>query len=101
MKDQEPPGMTWESFAEEKIRQSAQEGAFDNLPGFGKPIPGLDDPLDDWWWIKQKVRRENISVLPPALQLRADVERELVRIWTLAGEQDVRTAVANLNEKIR
>ncbi|HVD28538.1 MAG TPA: DUF1992 domain-containing protein, partial [Mycobacteriales bacterium] len=42
----------WESVVEAQIRQAQERGDFDDLPGKGKPIPGLDDPDDEQWWIK-------------------------------------------------
>lgn len=33
----------WEKLAEERIKQAADEGAFDDLPGKGKPLTLADD----------------------------------------------------------
>src|SRR4028118_1589882 len=56
-----------------KVRQAIERGDFDNLPGAGKPLPGLDGNHDPDWWIKKLIAREQIpGVLPPALQLRKD-----------------------------
>jgi hypothetical protein len=52
----------WTIVAEQLIRAAQDEGQFDNLPGFGKPIPGIDDPHDELWWIKAKLKREQVSV---------------------------------------
>ncbi len=46
--------------AENRIREAMAEGQFDGLPGEGKPIPGIDDPYDENWWIKQWLRREKV-----------------------------------------
>ena len=37
----------WETIAERKIREAMEQGAFDNLPSKGKPIPIDDDPFED------------------------------------------------------
>jgi len=37
----------WESIAERKIREAMDEGAFDNLPHRGKPIPVDTNPFED------------------------------------------------------
>jgi hypothetical protein len=66
-----------ESYAERLIREAQQRGEFDNLPGAGKPLPGLDDPPDELWWIKEKLKREQLSLLPDSLQIRLDLERAL------------------------
>lgn len=101
MSQRKPPDLSWESFAQEQIRQAQSEGQFDNLPGFGQPIPDIDEPFDELWWIKAKMRREKLSLLPPGLQIRVDVERDLQRIWALPTESAVRREVAALNDRIR
>src|SRR5262249_62272694 len=48
MTERKPPGTSWETWIEAQIRVAMEQGAFDNLPGAGKPLPNLDqDP--DWW----------------------------------------------------
>jgi hypothetical protein len=91
----------FESFAERKIREAQAEGQFDALPGFGKPIPDLDEPDDENWWIKNKLRREGFVVLPPILEARWDRERTLEAIRRMRGEHQVRLALQALNERIR
>jgi hypothetical protein len=92
---------SWESLAEARIREAQAAGEFDNMPGRGQPIPGIDGIDDPWWWIKQKLRRENLSLMPPALEIRLEVEKALAEIWQLRHESLVRSAVAALNERIR
>jgi hypothetical protein len=92
---------TWESFAERLIREAYDAGDFERLPGFGQPMPELDEPDDELWWIKEKIRREQLSLLPPALQIQVDVHHALEKIWTLGSERAVRSEVAEINEKIR
>jgi hypothetical protein len=38
-----------------------EEGKLDDLPGFGKPIPDIDEPYDPDWWIKKWVKREKLG----------------------------------------
>jgi len=92
--------LSWNLLAEERIQDAQAAGEFDNLPGFGKPIPGIDEPHDELWWVKDKLKREQISSLPPALAIRLDVEKTLMRIGRVAMEADVRQEVALLNERI-
>ena len=47
-----------EMVAENRVREAIEEGQFDNLPGYGKPIPDIDEPYDPDWWVKQWIRRE-------------------------------------------
>jgi hypothetical protein len=53
----------WDTIAENKIRTAYEEGFFDNLPGLGQPIEDLGALGDPHWWIREKLKRE---------QLRAD-----------------------------
>ncbi|WP_316226337.1 hypothetical protein [Bradyrhizobium sp. SZCCHNS3052] len=43
-----------------------------------------------FWWVKQLVRREQISMLPPSLELLRNVEKVLATIETLPDEAAVR-----------
>jgi hypothetical protein len=95
------PKLPFDSLAEQRIRAALAAGEFDNLPGFGQPIPGIDEPHDELWWVKEKLKREQLSALPPALAIRLDVERTLARIATLQFEAEVRQEIAGLNERIR
>jgi len=93
--------LSWDHLAEERIRTAQEQGQFGNLPGFGKPIKGIDEPHDELWWVKDKLKREQISSLPPALAIRLDVEKTLERIAGLRTEVDVRDELASLNERIQ
>jgi hypothetical protein len=101
--DREKPRrpLTWDLLAEQRIQEAQAEGQFDHLPGFGKPIPGIDEPHDDLWWVKDKLKREQLSSLPPALAIRLDVEKTLALIEKMPTESEVRNTVAALNERIR
>jgi len=74
MSEGEWAGPEFESLIDKQVREATERGAFDNLPGAGKPIPDIDGPHDELWWVKQLVRREKVSFLPPALALRREVE---------------------------
>jgi len=93
-------GIGWESFVERRIREAQAAGAFDNLPGQGQPIPGIDEPLDENWWVKQKLRDEGVNVLPPVLQARLDRERTLDNLPAIRSESEVRRVLAELNERL-
>ncbi len=101
MTQKKPSSLSWESFVEEQIRAAQEAGEFDHLPGFGKPIPELDEPDDDLWWIKNLLKRERLSLLPPGLEILRTVEREMDRILHLRSEEEVRHAVEQLNDQIR
>jgi hypothetical protein len=100
MTERKPPGTSWETWIDEQIRVAREEGAFDNLPGAGKPLPNLGQEYDPLWWVKQLVQREQISMLPPSLELLRKVEKELAAIEKLHDEATVRRRVAALNVEI-
>ncbi len=37
MTERKPPGTNWETWVDAQIRVAREQGAFDNLPGAGKP----------------------------------------------------------------
>lgn len=80
------------------IRRAIEEGAFDGLPGAGKPIPGLDGIHEPGWWARRFVDREHRRAL--GHQVAAEVERALGAVWRLETEPEVRSAVARLNERL-
>ncbi len=62
----------WESLAERLIREAAERGEFDDLPGAGQPIPDLQKGYDPAWWAKEWLRRTKLAD-------EADALRRLVR----------------------
>ena len=101
MTQKKPPGKTWESFADQQIREAMEEGAFDNLPGKGQPIADLGREYDPDWWTKKLIEREKVSLTPPALALRRTVEQTLERLPQMRDEAAVRRALEALNAQIR
>jgi hypothetical protein len=97
--ERKPPGRSWDSWSEQLIREAQENGAFADLPK-GKAIPDLDRPYDPLWWVRKWIEREKLSVLPPALDLRRKVEREIERIWTMTSEHQVREKIEALNCEI-
>lgn len=100
MTEQKPPGMSWESWIEQQIREAREAGLFDNLPGAGKPLASLAEGYDPLWWVKQLVQREQISVLPPSLEMLRKVESEMAAVWQLGDEAKVRSRILALNREI-
>jgi len=95
-----PPGMSWESWIDRQIREAAERGEFEDLPGTGKPIPDLDKPHDENWWIRQKLRSEDLSYLPPSLALKKEAESELGAALSAKSEIEVREIIEQINAKI-
>jgi hypothetical protein len=100
MTERKPPGVSFETWVERQIREATERGEFDNLPGAGKPIADLDKPHHELWWVKQKLRRENLSYLPPTIALRKEAEDALLAASQAASEAQVRRIVADINRKI-
>jgi Domain of unknown function (DUF1992) len=100
MTERKPPGTSWETWIEAQIRVARGQGAFDNLPGAGKPLPYLGQEYDPDWWVKQLVQREQISILPPSLEVLRKVDKELAAIEKLHDEATVRRRVSALNVEI-
>src|SRR5215470_9627151 len=100
MTQRKPSGTSFETWIDEQIRIATEAGAFDNLPGAGKPLPNLDQAFDPLWWVKQLVQREQVSMLPPSLELLRKVESELATIAKLPDEATVRRRLAALNVEI-
>lgn len=101
MSERKPHNEKWESFVERKIRQAQAEGEFDRLPGFGQAIPDLETFDDPNGWLKQKLKRESLNVLPPILQARLDVEKTLAAVRLMRSESQIRRTLEALNKRIR
>lgn len=100
MTERKPRGASFESWVEKQISEAAERGEFDNLPGAGKPIPGLDRPYEELWWLKAKMRRENLTYLPPSLQLRKDAENAIAAAVAARTEEEARHIIESINVKI-
>lgn len=93
--------LTFETWIERQIRVAQDRGDFDDLPGYGKPIPDHGD--DELWWVKSYLAREGLSteaLLPPELQLRREIERLPITVGSAPSEKVVREIVADLNRRI-
>lgn len=100
MTARKPPGASWESWIDRQVREAQDRGDFDELPGAGKPLPDLDR-RDDEWWLKRMLVREGISVTPPTIAIRVEVERALVQVSEAEDEATVRQILAAVNTKVR
>jgi Domain of unknown function (DUF1992) len=101
MTRRKPPGARWESWIDRQIREAEERGEFDDLPGAGKPIPDLDKPFDELWWVKDKLRREGLSYMPPSVALRKEAGDALLAASRARSEAEVRQIISAINEKIR
>jgi hypothetical protein len=101
--ERKPAGMRHETWAERQIREAQERGAFDDLPGAGKPIRGLDRPFTAETWAVDWVRREGGdlgAMLSPLLILRRERAALLEALGELPTEAAVRTVVADFNRRL-
>jgi hypothetical protein len=95
-----------ESWAERLIREAIERGEFDHLPGAGRPLDlgPIDGPADPDWWIRAKLRRENLDAsgaLPTALLLRKEAERFPESLRDLTTEAQVREVLEDYNRRVK
>lgn len=103
MTTRKPPTVSFPDWVEHQIREAERNGAFENLPGKGKPIPDLDRVPHELAWVANYLRRENVDVaglLPPALALAKEVETLRVRLLAERAEARAREIVDDLNARI-
>jgi hypothetical protein len=103
MTERKPAGKSFTSWIDQQIQEAQERGAFDDLPGAGRPLPKRSAADDGQAWLRDKLQREGVSteeLLPVPLKLRKQAERLAQSVQELATEQDVRDAVAELNRRI-
>ncbi|MEU3848306.1 DUF1992 domain-containing protein [Streptomyces sp. NPDC029554] len=102
MTERKPPGVDFGSWVDKQIRDAEARGEFDRLPGAGRPLPpDVESTYDELWWVKRKMAREGLSVLPPALALRKEAEDALEAAYAAPSEPMVRRIIGEINGKIR
>jgi hypothetical protein len=98
---QRKPGPRFESWLDRQIRQARERGEFDDLPGAGQPLSDLGKPYDEMWWVKRKLRDENLSYLPPSLALRKEAHEAVQGATQARTEAELRDRLGAINERIR
>ncbi len=101
MTARKPANRNFSDWVDDQIRDAQERGEFDDLPGKGKPLQGLDGSHDELWWVKQWLTREGVSYLPLPLALRLEAEKLIDGLDRLSSEQAVRRAIEELNGRIR
>jgi hypothetical protein len=103
MTERKPPGMSFTSWIDQQISEATERGAFDDLPGAGKPLPRRPESDDGQAWIRDYVRREGIPsdvLLPTPLRLRKEIAALAETVQELPSEDEVRKVVSELNRRI-
>ena len=92
----------YETSIDRQLREAAERGEFDGLPGIGKPLTGYGEEYDEDWWVKDWLRREGgaAGVIPPTLALRRAAEDLEAAVDRLQAEALVREHVTDLNDRI-
>ncbi len=96
-----PAGVSFETWVEKQVREARERGAFENLPGAGKPIPPGSYSQDEW--IRSKARRENLPIaamLPPGLVLCKEVEDLPALLARERSEAKARQLLVDLDARI-
>jgi hypothetical protein len=101
--ERKPAETNFASWIDQQISEAEKRGAFDNLPGAGKPIPDRGETDYVQVWLQDYLRREGVSaeeLLPTPLRLRKEIERMAETVQDLRSEQEVRETVRELNWRI-
>lgn len=104
MTERKPAGMSFETWVDSQISRAQESGAFDDLPGAGKPLPRRSSDESVHEWVIAKARQENIDVLgmlPPGLALRKEREDLPRRAAALPSEPAVRALLEDFNDRVR
>ena len=94
-----PPQEGW---VERQIREATERGEFDDLPGAGRPLPGLDNRDPDWW-VKGMMAREGLDAsdaMPPVLQLRKEAAGYPESLSEERSEENVRELLRDYNLRV-
>jgi len=101
MTERKPTGLSWESWIDRQIREGQAQGAFDDLSGAGQPNERIGVVHDEMWWIKAKLRDEDINYLPPTIAIRTE-RADAIDAAMLANTEDAaRVLIDDVNARIR
>lgn len=85
------------------IQQAMRRGDFENLPGAGKPLPGIgtDGRHDPDWWMRRKIEREQLRGIGPAAYTLRTEDAELdAKLDALHRPDEVRAVLEDFNQRI-
>lgn len=102
--ERKPAGMSWETWIDRQITTAQERGAFENLPGTGRPLPRRDRPQSSYEWALEWAARENGGVtgmLPPGLALRKEREELPARATKAPSEAAVRAMAEDFDDRVR
>lgn len=91
------------SWVDQQIQQAQRQGAFDDLPGAGRPLPDVDTRTDPDWWVRGLVAREQLDLseaLPGPMRLRREKAGFPDSLLDLPDEAAVRARLEDFNERV-
>lgn len=91
--------MDYESAVDKALREAAERGEFDNLPGAGKPLP-LRHSGDPDWWLKALLEREQIAP-DLTVSLRREADGFPASLLDLPTEDAVRAVLEDYNDRVK
>jgi hypothetical protein len=89
--------------AEIAIQQAMRRGDFENLPGAGKPLSGINPNgrHDPDWWMRRKIEREQLRGIGPAAYTLRTEDAELdAKLDGLHRADDVRAVLDDFNLRV-
>lgn len=92
-----------QSWVDQSIQQAQRRGAFDDLPGAGKPLREVDTRTDPDWWVKSLIEREQLDLsdaMPGVMQLRREKAGFPESLLHLPDEAAVRAHLEDFNERV-
>ncbi|MFX0537029.1 DUF1992 domain-containing protein [Ornithinimicrobium sp. Y1847] len=91
------------NWVDQQIEQAQRQGAFDDLPGAGKPLRDVDVATDPDWWVKGLIEREQLDLgdaMPGVMQLRREKAGFPGSLVGVVDEAVVRERLADFNERV-
>ena len=86
-----------QKIVEKKIKEAEKEGAFDNLPGKGRPLNLEDDTrLPEELRIAYKILK-NANCLPPELELKKEISRMEEMLSNIPDEKEKYRLIQKIN----
>lgn len=101
MTERKPEGLSWQSWIDRQIREGQQGGAFDDLHGHGRPLQDIGVVHDELWWLKAKLRAEDIEYLPPTIAIRAERAAAIDAAMDSPTEASAKALIEDVNARIR
>ncbi|MBW2609848.1 MAG: DUF1992 domain-containing protein [Deltaproteobacteria bacterium] len=94
------PIFGYQKIIEQKIKEAADKGEFDNLPGQGEPLK-----QDDYFSIPEDLRLsykilKNADCLPPELELKKEIRQMEDMLENIPDEKEKYRQIKRINYKI-